>query len=227
MLVKYLGHSCFYFEWKNIRFIVDPFISGNSLASAVNIDEIRVDYILLTHGHADHVLDVERIAANNPDVKLVSNYEIINWFGQKGLTGIGMNTGGKVNLDALQLKSVAALHSSSMPDGTYGGLAGGFVIWDEEKSIYIAGDTALSIEMKLIPQICPALSAAILPVGDHFTMGYQDAILASQLIQCDQIIGCHFDTFDPIKINHEEVRNAFEACGKNITLANIGEVLEL
>lgn len=227
MLVKYLGHSCFYFEWRNKKMIIDPFISGNPLASAINIEEIKVDFILLTHGHADHVGDVEFIAKINPKAKIISNFEIVQWYNQKGLSGIGMNTGGTLILDDIHLKCVHAQHSSSMPDGSYGGLAGGFVLWDEDKTIYIAGDTSLTIEMKLIPQFCPKLDHAILPIGDHFTMGVQDAILAAKLIQCDQIIACHFDTFDPIKIDHQKTKAAFEACGLHIALPEVGEIFEL
>lgn len=227
MLLKFLGHACFFFEWKGKNFIVDPFITPNSLASEIAIDSIKVDYILITHGHEDHVADVIRIAKNNPDVKLISNFEIISWFGEKGLNGHPMNHGGKYSFDFGTIKYVSAIHSSVLPDGSYGGNPGGFVLWDENTSFYIAGDTALTHDMKLIPQLCPALDFAILPVGDNFTMGYEEAILAADFIQCEKIIGCHFDTFPPIKINHEEVKSAFAEKNIEFHLPEVGETIEL
>jgi L-ascorbate metabolism protein UlaG (beta-lactamase superfamily) len=227
MLLKFLGHACFYFEWKNKKFIVDPFITPNSLASEIVPDEIEVDYILITHGHEDHVADVIKIAGNNPDALLISNFEIISWFGEKGLNGHPMNHGGKHNFDFGTLKYVNAIHSSVLPDGSYGGNPGGFVLWDDEKSFYIAGDTALTHDMKLIPMLCPSLDFAILPIGDNFTMGYEEAILASDFIQCQRIIGCHFDTFPPIKIDHLEVKAAFAQKKIEFHLPEIGETIEL
>lgn len=227
MLVKFLGHACFYFEWKDKKFIVDPFISPNSLASEIEIDSIQADYILITHGHVDHVADVDQIAKNNPNARLISNFEIISWFEEKGLSGHSMNHGGKYSFDFGTVKYVSAVHSSVLPDGSYGGNPGGFVLWDENTSFYIAGDTALTHDMKLIPQLCPALDFAILPVGDNFTMGYEEAVLAADFIGCDKIIGCHFDTFPPIKINHEDVKSAFAVKNIDFYLPEVGETIEL
>ena len=119
------------------------------------------------------------------------------------------------------------MHSSVLPDGSHGGSSGGFVIWNNSKSFYFAGDTALTLDMKLIPMTCPKLDFAILPIGDNFTMGYEDAVMAADFIQCDKIIGCHFDTFGYIKIDHEKAVKAFKDAGKELILLNIGQSTDL
>jgi L-ascorbate metabolism protein UlaG (beta-lactamase superfamily) len=226
MHLKFLGHACFYFEWNNKLFIIDPFISPNALASDIDLDAIQVDYILLTHGHQDHVADVERICKNNPEAIIISNYEIVTWFGQKNIGGHPMNHGGKKNFEFGTIKYVSAIHSSLLPDGSYGGNPGGFVFWDDRLSFYFAGDTALTYDMKLIPMLCPKLNFAVLPIGDNFTMGYEEALLASQFIECKKIIGCHFDTFPPIEIDKSIVTQAFENKEINLRLPKIGEIIE-
>ena len=128
------------------------------------------NYILATHGHGDHVADVESIATRT-EATLISNYEVVSWFGAKGVKGHPLNHGGKWNFDFGTVKYVNAIHTSSMPDGSYGGNPGGFVIWNDKTCFYFAGDTALTKDMELIPMTCPKLDFAILPVGDNFTMG--------------------------------------------------------
>ena len=210
-------------EMNHKKILVDPFISANALASHINIDEIKCDYIFITHGHQDHILDVRQIHKNNPDALLVSNYEIINWFEAKGIKGHALNHGGKYDFDFGTAKYVNAVHTSGLPDGSYGGNPGGFVIYNKNNSIYIAGDTALTKDMELIPLTCPKLDVAILPIGDNFTMGYEDACIASDFIGCDKIIGCHYDTFPPIEIDKDKAVKYFEEKGKKLMLLEIGE----
>lgn len=214
-------------ELNNKKILFDPFISGNPLASDIDIAKLSVDYIFVTHGHEDHVLDVEQISKNNADALLVSNFEIVSWFGEKKVKGHPMNHGGKYNFDFGTAKYVNAIHSSVLPDGSYGGNPGGFVIYNKEKSIYIAGDTALTKDMELIPLTCPKLDIAVLPIGDNFTMGYEDAFIASEFINCDKIIGYHYDTFPPIKIDKKEAIEFFKKNGKELILLNIGESLSV
>lgn len=150
MKITYYGHAALGIKIGGKHIIVDPFISGNPLAENIDIDELKADYILLTHAHGDHILDVEAIAKRTNAV-IVSNAEIAGYYAAKGFEAHPMNHGGSWNFDFGKVKYVNAIHSSSFPDGSNGGNPGGFVIEGEHKNIYIAGDTALTIDMKLIP----------------------------------------------------------------------------
>ena len=225
MKITFYGHASLGIEVNDIKIIVDPFISGNENASHINVDELEADYILLTHAHNDHILDVEQIA-NNTNAVIVSNFEVANYFEQKGFEVHPMNHGGSWDFEFGIVKYVQAIHTSSFPDGSYGGQPGGFVIEGEHKNIYIAGDTALTMDMKLIP-LHLKLDLAILPIGDNFTMGVDDAIIASDFVQCDKILGYHYDTFGYIEIDHEEAKRKFFDKGKDLMLLEIGESIEL
>ena len=224
MKIQFLGHSCFIVEFGDKRLIFDRFISGNPIAGNIALTDIQVDYVLLTHGHGDHVADAETIA-KQCNAPIISNYEIAEWYQKKGLTAHGMNIGGKFTFDFGTVKLVTAIHSSVLPDGTYGGNPFGFVIWNDKNCFYHAGDTALTLDMQLIPKICPPLDFAILPVGDYFTMGYEDAIIAADFIACSKIFGCHFDSFPPIKIDHHAAKAAFSAADKELILLEVGQVV--
>jgi L-ascorbate metabolism protein UlaG (beta-lactamase superfamily) len=226
MQLTYLGQSAFHIEMNGTQLILDPMISPNPLANHIDLSSLHSDYILLSHGHGDHVADAETLAKQS-FAKIIASYEVVTWYEQKGLAGHPMNLGGKYKFDFGTVKYVQAVHSSMLPDGSYGGPSGGFVIWNEEKSFYFAGDTALTLDMKLIPMTCPTLDFAILPIGDNFTMGYEDAVLAAEFIQCDTIIGCHYDTFGYIKIDHEAAIAEFKNAGKNLILLNIGQSINL
>ncbi|MBK8955602.1 MAG: metal-dependent hydrolase [Saprospiraceae bacterium] len=226
MRLHYYGHSCFSVELKGKKLLFDPFISGNPLTQQVQLESIKADYILISHGHGDHMADAEVIAKNN-NALIISTFEIVSWFESRGIKGIPMNTGGQTRLDFGNVKLVNAIHSSLLPDGSYGANPVGFCIHNEETSFYFAGDTALTMDMQLIPMTCPPLKFAILPIGDHFTMGYKDALIASDFIQCDQIVGCHFNTFPPIQIDAAQVRAAFHEKGKTITLPEINQAVNL
>ncbi|MBI5917536.1 MAG: metal-dependent hydrolase [Bacteroidetes bacterium] len=226
MKLTYLGHSAFLLETKGRHLVFDPFISPNPKAAGIDVDGIRADYVLLSHGHGDHVADAERIGKNN-GATVISNFEIVSWFEAKGLKGHPMNHGGKWDFDFGTVKYVYATHSSVLPDGTCGGNPGGFVVWNDEVCCYFAGDSALTMDMKLIPLTCPKLDFAILPVGDNFTMGYEDAALAAVFIECDTIIGCHFDTFPYVTIDHEAAKKVFAAKGKRLLLPAVGEGLSI
>lgn len=227
MKIKFLGHATFLLEINNKTILFDPFITANKLASDIDIDTIKCDYIFITHGHQDHVLDVVRITRNNPDALLVSNYEIVNWFKELDIDGHPLNHGGKFDFDFGTAKYVNAVHSSVMPDGSYGGNPGGFVIYNDNNSIYIAGDTALTRDMELIPMTCPKLDLAVLPIGDNFTMGYEDACIASDFVRCDKVIGCHYDTFPPIKLDKEKAVKHFAEKGKELILLDVGSEITI
>lgn len=225
MKITFYGHASLGIQIEGIHILVDPFITGNPKASHINIDDLKADYILLTHAHQDHILDVEAIAKRT-DAVIVSNFEIVSHFQALGLEGHPMNHGGSWDFEFGNLKYVNAIHTSSFPDGKYGGQPGGFVIEGEHKNIYIAGDTALTFDMKLIP-MQTQLDLAILPIGDNFTMGIKDAIIASDFVQCDKILGYHFDTFGYIEIDHEKAKRMFFDKNKDLMLLEIGESIEL
>ncbi|MDG1715626.1 metal-dependent hydrolase [Lacinutrix sp.] len=225
MKITFYGHACLGIQIEDIHILVDPFITGNPKASHIDIETLKADYILLTHAHQDHILDVEAIAKRT-DAVIISNFEIVTHFQNLGLEGHPMNHGGTWDFEFGSLKYVNAIHTSSFPDGKYGGQPGGFVLEGEKKNIYIAGDTALTFDMKLIP-LQTNLDLAILPIGDNFTMGIQDAIIASDFVQCDKVLGYHFDTFGYIEIDHEMAKRLFFNKDKDLMLLEIGESIEL
>ncbi|MCX6295728.1 MAG: metal-dependent hydrolase [Bacteroidetes bacterium] len=222
MNITYFGHSCFGVEVNGKHILFDPFISPNELAVNIDISSVKADFILVSHGHEDHIADVVSIAKRT-NAKVVCNYEISVWLNKKGVaTTHPMNIGGKWKFDFGNVKCVAAAHSSSLPDGTYGGNPMGFIIESAEGNFYYAGDTALTYDMKLIGDY-RRIDFAFLPIGDNFTMGVDNAIIASEFIRCDKIIGMHYDTFGYIKIDKELAVSKFENAGNELILFNIGE----
>lgn len=226
MKITFYGQNSLAIEVSGKNVIVDPFISGNPLSKdKVDILSLKADYILLTHAHEDHVLDAE-VIAKNTGAKIVSNYEIAMHYQAKGIDVHPMNHGGSWQFDFGKVKYVNAIHTSSFADGSNGGQPGGFVIEGEHKNIYIAGDTALTMDMKLIP-LTTKLDLAIFPIGDNFTMGIDDAIIASGFVECDKVLGVHYDTFGFIEIDHEIAKRKFYDAEKDLMLLEIGESLEL
>lgn len=225
MKFTYYGHAAFELETGGKKLLFDPFISHNELAKHIDVNKLRPDYILLSHGHGDHVADLFDIQKNS-GAKVICIAEIAGWLGGKGIPDAhGMNIGGGYNFDFGRIKMVSAIHSSSMPDGSYGGNPAGFVIYAEGKKIYYAGDTALTYDMKLLAD--ENLDWAILPIGDNYTMGADEAIKAAGFINCKNVIGVHYDTFPPIRINKAEVAEKFKKAGLNLQLTPIGDSLEL
>ena len=225
MKITFLGHASLQIEIGNKTIIVDPFITGNELAKSIDISSLKADYILITHAHQDHILDVETIAKNT-GATIVSNYEIVMHYGAIDLKGHPLNHGGSWQFDFGRVTYTNAIHTSSFPDGKYGGQPGGFIIESSEGNIYIAGDTALTMDMKLIPMQCK-LDLAVLPIGDNFTMGIESAIIVTDFIKCDKILGYHYDTFGYIEINHDEAINKFKEAGKELNLLAIGKSLKI
>lgn len=226
MKIKFFGHSTFLIETGSNKLLFDPFISGNPKIEDKNISDILPDYILASHGHSDHIADIEEIAKQS-SATLISNYEITSWYGNKGITGHPLNHGGKASFEFGTVKYVNAIHTSALPDGSNGGNPGGFVIWNDEGCFYFAGDTGLTMDMKLIPMTCPKLDFAILPIGDNFTMGYEDAVIAADFIECNKIIGCHYDTFGYIEIDKQAAIKTFADRGKELILIDSGSTIEI
>jgi len=226
MKLTYYGHACWAVEIKGKKLLFDPFISPNELASHIDINTIEADYILITHGHEDHVADVATIAKRT-GAKIISNFEIINWFAGKGIeNGHPMNIGGKWNFGFGTVTYFTAQHSSSMPDGSYGGNPGSFIIESDEGNFYHPGDTALMEDMKLIPMLTN-LDFALLPIGDNFTMGIREAVIAAGFIECNKIFAMHFDTFGYIVVDKDEAISAFNKEGKSLSFVEIGKTVNV
>ncbi len=226
MRFTYYGHSCFAVQIKGKKILFDPFITPNGLAKSVNVNQIAADYIFLSHGHEDHIADCISIAERT-GAKVVCSFEIHVWLNDRGITNTHpMNTGGKWDFEFGTVKCVVAQHSSGLPDGSYGGNPMGFVFTSEEGNFYYSGDTALTLDMQLVPQYAQ-LNFAVLPIGDNFTMGIEDAIQAARLVQCSQIVGVHYDTFGFIKIDHEKARKAFSDHEMKLYLMQPGETLDI
>lgn len=226
----YYGHSCFAVEIAGKKLLFDPFITPNPLVaeagSGIDLESIEADYVLISHGHEDHVADAELILKRT-GAMLISNYEIVSWFGQKGIeNGHPLNHGGSVQLPFGKVKYVNAVHSSVLPDGTYGGNPGGFVVESEQVNFYFSGDTALTYDMKLLDEFHD-LDWAVLCVGDNFTMGHADAAICAEWVGVKQVVGTHFDSFPYIEIDHDAARKSFADKGFTLHLPGIGDTLEL
>jgi L-ascorbate metabolism protein UlaG (beta-lactamase superfamily) len=226
MELTYYGQSCFSVTIKGKKILFDPFITPNDLAKDIDVKTIEADYILLSHGHSDHVADCVDIAKRT-GAKVVAAFEVATWLNKQGVSNTHpMNTGGKWSFEFGTVKCTAAHHSSSMPDGSYGGNPMGFLITTDEENFYYSGDTSLTLDMQLIPRWAE-LNFCVLPIGDNFTMGIDDAIIAANFVKCDVIIGVHYNTFGFIKIDIEKAHEDFKAAGKTLLLPEIGQTIEL
>lgn len=221
MNIIYYGHSCFGVEVNGKHLLFDPFITPNELAKNIDVTAVKADYILISHGHENHIADAVSIAKRTGAL-VICNWEIHVWLKKQGVENSHpMNIGGKKVFDFGSIKCVNAVHSSSMPDGSYGGHPMGFVIESTDKNFYYAGDTALTYDMKLIGEY-RKIDFAFLPIGDNFTMGVDNAMIATEFIKCNDIIGMHYDTFEFVKIDKNEAIRKFKIHGKNLELLEIG-----
>ena len=195
------GHATWFMEIGGQRVILDPFFDDNP-SCELAAEQVQADVILVSHGHFDHIADTVSIAQRT-GAKVVCNFEVSQWLtSQHGLQDVvGMNPGGSLQLDFGTVKMTPAIHSSSLPDGSYGGVAGGFLIHADGKYFYFACDTALFGDMSLIGNV--GLEAAFLPIGDLFTMGIEDSIAAIQLLQPRHVLPQHYNTWPPIEQDAE------------------------
>ena len=224
MKYTYFGQSSFLLETDSHKLLFDPFISHNPLAKAIDITQLKADYILISHGHEDHVADLV-LLAKQTNAKVIAVPEIISWVNKQGVENVHSMNYGKYTFDFGTVRMVWATHSSSLPDGSYGGNPVGFVLELDGKQIYFAGDTGLTIEMKLLAELYK-LNYAILPIGGNYTMDV-DAAIAANYINCDKIIGIHYDTFPVIEIDSANAIENFKRAQKTLLLPAIGETILL
>jgi len=226
MEITYYGHSCFQITVDENKILFDPFITPNPLAIGISITEINPDFVLITHGHGDHLADAEAILKQS-GAMLIANFEVVTWFQNKGIENAHpMNQGGSKEFDFGSVKVVNAVHSSSMPDGSYGGNPVGFVLNYLGQSLYYAGDTALHQDMKQIKEEFN-LNFALLPIGDNFTMGIDDALITASYVGTDKVIGMHYDTFPYIEIDHQTALDKASVAGIDLTLPVIGQTFNI
>jgi L-ascorbate metabolism protein UlaG (beta-lactamase superfamily) len=226
MKITYYGHSCFSVLAGDKHLLFDPYITGNDLAKHININDIKADYIFVSHGHFDHMLDVVAIA-NNTGATVVGGFELYDYFSKQGVKNTQpLNPGGKIELDFGTAKAVIAQHSSSFPDGSYAGVATGFVLKTGDGNFYYSGDTALTLDMTLIPKFAD-LDFAVFPIGDVLTMGVDEAIEAAQFVKTTKVLGVHYDTFGFIKIDKVEAIKEFGNAGLTLHLPGIGDSIDI
>ncbi len=225
MKYTYYGQSCFLLEGAGKKLLFDPFITHNPLAKDIDIKTIEADYILVSHGHGDHIADLVSLAKQT-NAMVIAIPEVAAWAKKQGVEQLHEMNFGKFTFDWGSVRMVAATHSSSLPDGSYGGNPAGFVIEFDGKQIYFAGDTGLTIEMKILADIYN-LDYAILPIGGNYTMDVDDALVATKYFECDKVIGVHYNTFPVIEIDTKGAIDKFELENKKLLLPNIGETIDL
>ena len=223
--VTWYSHACFLIETNGTKLLTDPFLTGNPLA-AVRADTVEADYILVSHGHSDHVGDSVAIAKRT-GATVISNFEIQNWFvGQEVESVHPQHIGGGYDYPWGRVKLTIAHHGSALPDGTYGGNPTGFLFYVQGRKIYHACDTGLFYDMKLIGD--EGVDLAILPIGDNFTMGPDDALRAVKLIDPVQVVPIHYNTFDVIKQDpHAWARRVESETLAKVVIMEPGDSLEL
>lgn len=225
MELSYHGHSIVKIKTETFELLIDPFISGNPLTD-LKVGEQNPSYILLTHGHNDHVGDTVEIAKRS-GAKVIAPNELANYLATLGIETVGMNIGGQASFDFGELKYTQAFHSSSFETDTgeiiYAGMPAGILLTLEGKTIYHAGDTSLFGDMRLIGER-HKIDVAFLPIGDHFTMGPEDAAYATELLRPHLVVPVHYNTFPPIQQDPNVFKELVTQC--EVTILQPGEMIE-
>lgn len=225
MKLKYFGHSAFQITTNNrIKILIDPFLDDNPV-SPVKSKDVDAEFIILTHGHGDHVGDGLKIGKRCNSLFICVN-ELANWVISKGLRAHNMHIGGAYDFDFGNVKFTIAHHGSMTPDNQYAGEASGVLITIDGKTIYHTGDTGLFYDMKLIGEMNP-VDYMLLPIGDNYTMGIKDATKAVELVNPKFAIPIHFNTFPVIKSDPEKFKHSVETIGKKCIVMQFGEEIEI
>ncbi len=226
--LTYYGHATVQFAVEGVHVVVDPFFAPNNPVSPVRGDAVAADYILQTHGHNDHIADTAALAKRT-GAQVICVPEVARWLGTQGVKKThGMNTGGAHSFAFGRVKMVVAHHSSGLPDGSYGGNPVGFLVhFNEGLDVYIAGDTSLTYDMKLIGER-GGVDLALLPIGDNFTMGPDDALLAAQWVQAKRVVPVHYNTWPVIEADAQGFADRLRRAAEiDCCVMKPGEVLEI
>ena len=225
--LTFYGHATFGLNVDGTNLIIDPFFAPNNPVAKVSADDVEADYILITHGHGDHIADAIGIAKRT-GATTIANYEIYEWLGKNGVGKTHpLHIGGGFDFPFGRVKLTIAHHGSALPDGSNGGNPAGILITLKDgKRIYFAGDTALTYDMKLIGDI-GGVDVAVLPIGDNFTMGPEDAIRAAEFVKAKHVVPCHYNTFPPIQQDPDAfAANLKQEKGIDCTVMQVGDTLE-
>ena len=223
-ILTFYGHATFGLKVDGLNLIIDPFFAPKNPVATVSADDAEADFVLITHGHSDHIADAVEIAKRT-GAKTISNYEIYDWLMAKGVRNAHpMHIGGSFGFPFGRLKLTIAHHGSALPDGSNGGSPAGLLLTlNEGKRIYFAGDTALTYDMKLIGED-GGVDVAVLPIGDNFTMGPDDAVRAAEFVGAKHVIPCHYNTFPPIQQDPDAfAANLKRATGIECTVMQVGD----
>lgn len=224
MKIKYHGHSFVQLENDKYSILIDPFITGNPVTKT-KVGDLKCNYIILTHGHGDHISDAITIAQKN-NAMIISSFEIANYAEAHNVKAHPLGIGGGYNFPFGRVKLTLAHHSSSFPDGSYAGNPAGVLVTMDGKTIYHAGDTGLFYDMKLIGEM-NKIDVAFLPIGDNFTMGIDDAVKAAEFVNAGISVPIHYNTFDIINANPEDFKRKVESIGKKCKVIGICESIEI
>jgi L-ascorbate metabolism protein UlaG (beta-lactamase superfamily) len=226
MKLTFYGHATFSITVNGKTLLFDPFLTGNPAAKNVDIDKIKADYVFITHGHGDHIGDVVTIAKKT-GATCIGAAEVAGWMGKNGIEKVHpINHGGPISFDFGKVRAVNAIHSSSFNDGSYAGNPLGYVFTTSEGDFYVAGDTALTMDMQLIP-LWAKLQFAVMPIGGNYTMDVADAIHASDFAKCEKVVGIHYNTWPIIAIDTDKAKADFAAAGKKLLLPASGETIDV
>jgi L-ascorbate metabolism protein UlaG (beta-lactamase superfamily) len=227
MKIKFLGQNCFLFTYKGKTILSDPFYNFQKDKSGFDISVQKIDYLLITHAHRDHIADVDEVLQHYADATIIGVPEICGYF-KNAKNRDDVNLGGSAKIENLKISMVPAHHTSSFPDGSCGGVPVGYIFrLPENKNLYLAGDTGVMADMELFPKLFGKIDLSILPIGGHYTMcPRKAAFAAAELLKTPKVIGCHFDTFPAIKINHENAQKHFADKNVELILPKLGEEFE-